>query len=79
MRAQGKLKFLSFMGIHKDNAIEFESDFGGGQHGCACIAMGDQQYTLHYQIMFIPPRNLGYTPAHPINPTHGDITVAYQQ
>ena len=70
------------MGIHKEciaNASKFESYFGGGEHGCACVAMGNQQYTLHPQIVFVPPRNLGRTPAYPINPTHGDIVVSDQQ
>ena len=45
-RAQGKPTFLSLMGLHKEcitNASKFESDFGGGQHGCTCVAMGEQQ------------------------------------
>ena len=44
-RAQGKPTFLSLMGIHKEciaNTSKLESDFGGRQHGCACVAMGDQ-------------------------------------
>ena len=41
---------FSLMGIHKKciyNARKFESNFGRGQNGCACVAMGEQQYILH--------------------------------
>ena len=58
-RAQGNPKFLYLMGMHKEciaNASEIEFDFGGGQHGCTCVAMDDQKYTLHYQIKFIHPQ-----------------------
>ena len=82
MRAQGNPTFLSLMGIHKEciaNASEFESDFGGGKYGCACVAMRDQQYLLHSNITFVHPRKPGCTPACPFNPTHGDIAVAEQQ
>ena len=47
---QGKPTFLYLMGIHKEcitNASKFESDFGGGKHGCVCISMGEQKYILH--------------------------------
>ena len=46
MRDQGKPTFLSLIEIHKEfiaNASKFESDFGGGQHGCACATMGKQK------------------------------------
>ena len=58
-RAQGKPTFLSLIGIHKEcitNAIKLVSDFGGGQHSCACIVMVKQQHILHSNIAFLPPR-----------------------
>ena len=58
---------------------EFESDFGGGQYSCACIAIGYQQYTLHSQIDFVPPSKLGRSLVYPINPTHGSIAVVDQK
>ena len=44
-RAQGKPNLLYIMEIYKEfisNARKFESGFGGGQHDCACVTMGDQ-------------------------------------
>lgn len=51
-RDQGKPTFLSLMVTHKECiaiAGEFESDFEGGQHVCACVDIGNQQYALHSQ------------------------------
>ena len=59
MRDQGNPNFLSLMGIHKEciaNMIEYEPNFGGGQHGCTCIAMGEQKYILQSNIVFVPPK-----------------------
>ena len=70
------------MGVHKEfiaNVRKFESDFRGGQHGCECVSMGDQQYALHSQIVSVPPQKPGCTLAYPINPTHGNISVADQK
>ena len=70
------------MGIHKEciaNAIKFESDFKGGQNGCAGVDMGEQQYDLQLHIAFVPPRKPGCSPMHPINSTHGDIAVSDRQ
>ena len=42
-RAQGRPKFLSLMGIHKEcitKEIKFESNFGGGKNGRTCVSMG---------------------------------------
>ena len=69
------------MEIHKEcitNAREFDSDSGGGHHGCTCAAMCKQKYILYLNITFVPPRKPGRTPSYPLNPTHGDIAVAYQ-
>ena len=41
--------------------------------------MGNQQYALHFQIVFVPPRKLGLSLAYQINPTHGDISISDQQ
>ena len=74
--------FLYFMGIHKEfivHASEFESDFGEGKHGWACVAMGNQKYTLHSQIAFSPPCKPGRTTVYPTNPIHGNIAVTDQQ
>ena len=79
---QGNPTFLYFMGIHKEfivHASEFESDFGGGKHGWACVAMGNQKYTLHSQIAFSPPCKPGRTIVYPTNPIHGNIAVTDQQ
>ena len=49
-RAQGNPTLLYLMGIHKEwiaNMREFNSNFRGGQHGCARVDMDDQQYILH--------------------------------
>ena len=81
-RAQGKTTFLSLMRIPKKciaNAYEFESDFGGGKNGCACVSMGDQQYNLYSYIIFVPPRKPGLSPTYPLNLTHGDTSVENQQ
>ena len=77
---QGKPPYLSQMGIQKelfDNLTEFVSNFRGGQHGCAFIAMGEQQYTLHSHITFVPPIKPGRSPAYTLNPIHGNIAVTY--
>ena len=81
-RSQGKPVLLYLMGMHKGwiaDARKFESNFGGGQNGCACVATGNQKYALHSQILFILPQKPGRTPAYPINPSHGNIGVAYQK
>ena len=81
-RAQVNPTLLSPMVIHKEciaNTSKSESDFGGGKHGCACAAMGNQQYNLHSHITFIPPRKLGLSPAYPQKPTHGDIAIVDRQ
>ena len=44
-RDQGKPKFISLMDMHMEyitNMSEYEFDFGGGEHGCACVAMENQ-------------------------------------
>ena len=79
---QGNPIFLSLTGTHKEciyNESKFESDFGGGQHVCACVVMGDQQYYLHSHIKFVPPRKPGLSPTYPPNPTHGYIAVTDRQ
>ena len=69
MWAQGKPSFISNMVIHKEwiaNTSEFESDFEGQQHGCtqaSCPYL--QKKTVR-------------TPVYWINPTYGDIAVAYR-
>ena len=81
-RAQGNPILLSLIGIHKEcivNTSESESNFWGGQHGWAYVAMGNQQYSLHYQIVFFPPRKPGRSPVYLINPTHVNIAVANWQ
>ena len=48
--AKRKPNFLSLIGFHKEwifNARKFKFKFGGGQHGYACIDMGQKQYSLH--------------------------------
>ena len=41
--------------------------------------MGNQQYALHSQITFVPPRISVHSWAYPINPMHGNIAVADQK
>ena len=81
-RSQGNPNFLSLMEIHKEfisNASEFNTEFGGGHHGWACFAMGDQQYGIHSEITFVPPRKPRISPEYPLNTTHGEIAVAEWQ
>ena len=35
--------------------------------------MGDQQYILHLNPVFVPPIKPGRSPAYPLNPMHGEI------
>ena len=73
--------FLSLVGIHKDciaNVSKFESNFGGGNYGCACVAMGDYQYLPRSNILSVHPIKPGRTPAYLLNPTYGYIAVADQ-
>ena len=76
--SQGSTTLLSLMGIQKEY-IANESELWGGQYGYACISMGNQKYTLHYHITFLPPRKLVRSPTYPLNPTHGKISVADQK
>ena len=81
-KTQVNTKILSLMGIDKEcisNTSKFESDFQGVHHGCACVALYDQQYALHSHIEFVPPIKLGRSPTYPLNPMHGYITFAYQK
>ena len=80
--AQNNPTFLSIIIINKEciaNARKSESDFGGGHHGCTCVAMVDQKYNFHSHIAFIPPRKPGRSLMYPLNPMHGDISVLEQQ
>ena len=80
-RSQVKPTFLSLMGIRKEciaNTSEFNYKFGGGKHGCSCIAMDYHQYALNYHITFVPPRKPGRSPMYPLNPTHVNITAVDQ-
>ena len=77
-RAQGNPTLLSITIIHKEcipNISKLESNFGGGQHGFACISIGNQQYALYYQIVFVPPKKTGISPAYTTNPMPGNIAV----
>ena len=81
MRDQGKTTLLYLMRIQKEcivNTRKFESGFGRRKHGCAYIAMGNQQYDLHYNIAFVPPRKTGLSQTYKLNPTQGNISVVYQ-
>ena len=81
MQARGNPTFQSLTKIHKeciDNTRDFESDFGGGKHGCECFDIGEQQCILHSNITFAPPRKPGLSPAYLLNPTHRKISVAEQ-
>ena len=81
-RSQGKYTFISLIGIHKkfiSNVNKFESGFGGGKHGCVCIAIGNQQYALHSQITIVCPRKPDRMMSYLINPIHVNIYVKYPQ
>ena len=81
-RAYGKPTVLSLMEIHKEciaNTSKFESNFKRGKHGCACVAIGDQQYALHSHVELVPPRKPERSSAYPLNPTHGDIDISDRQ
>ena len=81
-RSHYKSTFLYPMGIYNefiDNLSKFESELGGGQHGCVCVAMAKQQYILHLNNSFVPLRKLGRSPAYPLKPMHQDILAAVLQ
>ena len=80
-RPQGNPTLLSIMEIQKEciaNTSNFESNFGGGQHDCACTTMGKQKYILHSNIALINPRRTGHSPEYPLNHTHREIDVTDQ-
>ena len=41
--------------------------------------MGDYQYLLHSNTVFLHPIKLGSTPVYPINPIHGYIDITYRK
>ena len=56
--------------------IKLEFCFVGGQHVYTSVAVCDQQYALHSQIVFVPPRKPVSSQVYSINPMHGVIAIA---